>query len=548
LAGRNGGHDSALRLPAGLPWNKGPVPTLSKVVPRLARTLNILSQIDESKSVSETVSLSRRLLDSFFAWTPLATGWRSEDGLSFSLAGGGGFLLERQAVPEAALSDLLAPNKMKRPLRLDDGLRLLFKGVHAQTVTNFPIASCGVLLGFLSLFDCKLQDGDQLLIELITSRVASRLMLLKKEREQAVQVELSSRLMSLAGTLLRSESKEGLYRVILDSAAELLSACQGSVMLVDSDGASMQVVHAKGVGSEAARCQRVQLGVGIAGRVAESGSALLVYDLEQDPRTAMRNSSRFKSKSLISIPLKLNEKVLGVLNLSDKANLSAFCEADLKLLTSFSTLASLMIERAQIQEETCRLEQLSCTDPLTGTYNRRFLNARLEEEVNRSLRQGLEFTLLFVDLDLFKSYNDRFGHLAGDEALKTISEVIKGNLRDMDIVARFGGEEFCVLLPGTSCRLGKLVAERIRQGIERRMAQGREGGGPALLTASLGVACFPRDGESVAALLNASDTALYQAKASGRNKVVSAQPGFALLAADDRAGSLNAAPRLGGII
>jgi len=536
-----------MRVPAGLPWNKGHASTLSKVVPKLAKTLTTLSLIDEAQSVPETVLLSRELLDSSFARKPLATGWRSDDGGSFSLAGGGRLHLERQGVPVAALSDFLAPHNMKRIQKLDDGLRQLFNGVHAQTVTTFPIASCGVLLGFFCLFDCELQEGDLLLIELITSRVASRLMLLKKEQEQAVQVELSSRLMSLAGTLLRSESKEGLYRVILDSATELLSACQGSVMLLDGDGENMQVVHAKGVGSEIARYMRVQVGMGIAGRVAQSGTALLVHDLELDPRTAMRNRARFKSKSLISIPLKLNEKVFGVLNLSDKANLSAFGEADLKLLTSFSTLASLMIERAQIQEETCRLEELSCTDPLTGTYNRRFLNSRLEEEVNRSQRQGLEFTLLFIDLDLFKSYNDRFGHLAGDEALKVIAEVIKGNLRDMDIVARFGGEEFCVLLPGTCCRLGELVAERIRQGIERRTSP--EGGGAALLTASLGVACFPRDGSSAAALLDASDAALYQAKASGRNRVVTAQPGFGPAAAGNKAaGALNPAQSPGRII
>lgn len=512
-----------MRVLPSLPPEIALMPAPAEVVPRLARTVASLSLIDEVKTVAETIAISGALLGSLFDYPKLAIAWRSEEGKAFTIAQEYGDTEKVEVVPEEAVSELIRPRRVKRSVRFDEKMQRVFVGLEAATAAIFPIDSKRVPLGFIALFDCALQGGDLLLMELITTRVAAKLILLKKEQEHAKLSELSDHLMSLANTLLLSESKEDLYRAILEIAADLLKASQGSVMLIDRDGEQMHVVHTKGMHGEIAKYLRVQVGVGIAGKVAQSGTALLVKDVEKDLQVGLRNRPRFKSKSLISIPLKLNDKVLGVLNLSDKANLGLFSETDLNLLTSFATLASLMIERTVVMEEACRFEQLSLTDPLTGIYNRRFLNTRLEEEMHRSLRQGLELSVLFIDLDHFKCYNDRFGHLAGDVALKKTAEIIKATLRDMDIVARYGGEEFCVLLPGTSKSLAQLVAERIREGIARERFPVAKGGADGRLTASLGVASFPEDGGTLACLLHASDMALYQAKASGRNRLVAAQ-------------------------
>lgn len=495
------------------------LPVPDHLFPQLTKTVVSLSLIDEATTISETVSIVSDLLGSLFDSPSLAIGLRCDVMGTYSIAGGHGFSKKLEAIPEGAISLIIDPKKVKKSVRLDKQTRGVFGGIKADKIVTFPISSGGVLLGLVSFFDCKLRVGDLHLVELITIRLAAKLRLLKKDQEQEKLSELSKRLMSHANTLLLSQSKEDLYGVILEIAADLLSACQGSIMLIDKNGEDMHVVQTKGMNSEIARYLRMQVGRGIAGKVAKSGAPLLVDDVEKDPDLAMRNRPRFKSKSLISIPLKLNEKVLGVLNLSDKANLTRFNQADLKLLTSFSTLASLVIERWLVMEDACRFEQLSLIDPLTGIYNRRFLDARLEEELNRSLRQGLEFTVLFIDLDHFKKYNDQYGHLAGDAALRKTAEIIKASLRDMDIVARYGGEEFCVLLPGTSKRLSLHVAERILEGIgQERFPCG------ARLTASLGIASFPEDAGTLASLLHASDMALYLAKASGRNRLVAAQP------------------------
>jgi diguanylate cyclase (GGDEF)-like protein len=179
-----------------------------------------------------------------------------------------------------------------------------------------------------------------------------------------------------------------------------------------------------------------------------------------------------------------------------------------------------MTERTRAFERTSHLEELSVTDPLTGLYNRRLLEKRLDEEISRSRRQGQNFSLLMIDLDNFKNYNDLCGHPGGDQALKKTAALLQGSAREMDVVARFGGEEFCVLVAGTAKKESVFVAERIRRAIEnapfprqKELPQGR-------LTASIGVAAFPEDGESGADLLRAADLALYQAKNDGRNRIV----------------------------
>ena len=334
---------------------------------------------------------------------------------------------------------------------------------------------------------------------------------------------LWSRMTSFVNSLLLSDGKENLYTNILEIAADLLNACQGSIMLIDGNGEDIHVVHSKGRSAEFAGYLKLRVGTGISGIVAKTGTPLVVSDVEKDLRIAMQNRPHYETKSLISMPLKINEKIIGVLNLSDKMDLVSFSDEDLDLLTLFSILASLLIERTRAMEEAARFEQLSLTDPLTGLFNRRFLNNRMEEEINRSRHQGLEFTVMFIDMDHFKKYNDRFGHLAGDYALKRAAEIIKSAVRCMDVVARFGGEEFCVLLPWISKRAALIVAERIREEIESEVLHsGAELAGR--LTASLGISSFPEDGSTVTTLLHASDIAAYQAKECGRNRSIAAQP------------------------
>jgi diguanylate cyclase (GGDEF)-like protein len=157
---------------------------------------------------------------------------------------------------------------------------------------------------------------------------------------------------------------------------------------------------------------------------------------------------------------------------------------------------------------------------LTSLYNRRFLEDRLQEEFSRGQRQQQNFCIILADLDNFKLYNDICGHLAGDNALRKTADLLRRSARDMDVVTRYGGEEFCLILPGTGKHESILVGERIRRAIEAESFPGESHLPLGRLTISMGIATFPADGMTANALIHAADQALYQAKALGRNRLV----------------------------
>ncbi len=178
---------------------------------------------------------------------------------------------------------------------------------------------------------------------------------------------------------------------------------------------------------------------------------------------------------------------------------------------------------AELAAVNARLAQLAVTDGLTGCYNHRYLHERLALEVERSLRSRLPLSLLMIDVDHFKRYNDQHGHQAGDVALRRVAELLQADRRANDVVARYGGEEFAVLLPDTPKDAAQRVAESVRVRIAVEVmgeaevmdeAEGRQ------VTISIGVAASPDDAAAPGALLHAADTALYVAKHAGRNRVV----------------------------
>ncbi|MFH1531335.1 MAG: diguanylate cyclase [Pseudomonadota bacterium] len=169
-----------------------------------------------------------------------------------------------------------------------------------------------------------------------------------------------------------------------------------------------------------------------------------------------------------------------------------------------------------------RLEELATTDGLTGLFNHRHFKGLLEVEVSRSKRLDFPTSLVMLDVDHFKQYNDTHGHPAGDLVLRDLSELLRSRLRGTDVPCRYGGEEFAVILLDTGKQMAMAVAEEIRSRIEATPFEGQESQPGGSLTVSIGVATFPEDAEDQTALLRAADEALYAAKRGGRNQVVNA--------------------------
>jgi two-component system cell cycle response regulator len=176
----------------------------------------------------------------------------------------------------------------------------------------------------------------------------------------------------------------------------------------------------------------------------------------------------------------------------------------------------------RLREGRTELERLSVTDELTGLANRRRLMAELERELRRSGRHGRSFSILMLDVDRFKHFNDTYGHPAGDAVLKRLATTLRECVRDVDTVARYGGEEFMVILPETPAAEAARVAERIRASAETDRFT-PDGGSVALnVTVSIGYAWFPENAKTPEALIEAADQALYRSKESGRNRVTAA--------------------------
>ncbi|MFC2069322.1 diguanylate cyclase [Chloroflexota bacterium] len=210
-------------------------------------------------------------------------------------------------------------------------------------------------------------------------------------------------------------------------------------------------------------------------------------------------------------PIMSREKLLGIMALSEKYTGTPYTTEDMSLITAISNQASIIIENAKLYTHA---KERANFDELTGLCNHRFFHQRVDEEIARCSRFGEVFSLLLMDIDLFKSYNDTYGHLYGDKILKEVGERIKKSVRTVDIAFRYGGDEFSFMLPQTQFDTAVNVAERIRKDVE----YGIETRG-APLSCSIGLASWPTDGVMREELIQAADKALYQAKQSGRNKV-----------------------------
>ncbi len=311
--------------------------------------------------------------------------------------------------------------------------------------------------------------------------------------------------------------KDTLYDLILSKSSEIIGAERASLMIFDRTEKVFRIKASKGLEKGIAESVRVKSGQGISGRTAEKGVPLVVRDIGKELPWAT-SVRPYRTPSFISAPLKLYDRVIGVINLADKRDRSTFSPQDLFIILSISHYATIALERGAYYSMSARLKTISMTDPLTGLFNRRFFKNRLFEEAERVRRLRDRFTAFIIDVDDFKAFNDRWGHVAGDNALKLIAMAIKDAVRTVDVVVRYGGEEFAVILPHTSKNDSSIIAERIRADVEGLVLPD-EMNCPSP-TISIGIAEFPGDARNTDDLIYRADAAMYQAKRRGKNRVV----------------------------
>lgn len=309
---------------------------------------------------------------------------------------------------------------------------------------------------------------------------------------------------------------DALYEMIVNTASELTKAEKASLMLPEGD--SLLVKAVKGENKALTQGTKVNMEEGVAGRAFKEGKPVIANSPAMLRRLAIKPKKHYKTDSFVSMPLTFDGEGIGVLNIADKSTGGEFTPIDVHLLNYFASYASLALKVSSCHNLTEQLKALSITDPLTGLFNRRYLEERFTEEIRRSERYHLSCSLVLFDIDDFKLLNDTEGHLAGDTALKEVAKTAQQSARVHDVFCRFGGEEFAIIMPQTTREEAYLVAERIRNNVKSLPIEKWEKFPHDRITISLGVASFPSDGKTVHELVKSADTALYKAKSMGKDK------------------------------
>lgn len=319
--------------------------------------------------------------------------------------------------------------------------------------------------------------------------------------------ELQRALTRFGETLRSTHDLEQLLNVIVETSMDHLQARSGLLMLLTPNRDRLVVRVQRGL--ESADFE-LKVGEGMAGHVVEAGAPLRY----PDGNGMKRATQEPDFKTALMVPIFAEELSVGVLCIFDKENDADFSELDMTTLLSLADQAGVAIENVFLHE---RARTLSVVDTVVGTWNRRYFHQRLEQELERHARFERPFSLLLVDIDDFKIVNDTYGHQRGDAVLIELVGRVKGVIREIDVFARFGGEEFVLLLPETDAEGGVRTAERMLETVSSRPFEGR----PTLpITVSIGVASYPQHGLNQETLVKAADFAMYKAKREGKNRAV----------------------------
>ncbi len=353
---------------------------------------------------------------------------------------------------------------------------------------------------------------------------STKQLLEKKERERdKLNEELSiiqresKAIYQLNQAMTASIELSALFDRILQVLNDVL-ACDHIVLLAHNPGESvLEVVRATGLDVDALRKVRFTFNQGITGEAAQSQRTIYIKDIDKDNRNLSYHGQVVTRGSMISVPLIVKGRLVGVINLH-KRQVDAFSISEQKLIQAIANQTAITIDNAQLLEKS---RDLSNTDELTGLSNRRHFQEILKREVAQARRFSSIFSIVMCDIDGFKQHKNTLGNIHADALLRQVGQSLLKTTRGIDLVSRFGNDQFIVLLPKTDKKGGIATAEKLRRRIaEEDFSQHIDYDKPLKLTISLGVTEFPGDSKNIYELLNLADRALYAAKQDGCNCTV----------------------------
>ncbi|MBI3920835.1 MAG: sensor domain-containing diguanylate cyclase [Armatimonadetes bacterium] len=389
-----------------------------------------------------------------------------------------------------------------------------------EAMACVPLTDPKGVLGVLSidkpLTDCGSLGSDELAyLTFLADHAAVALKNARLHEDLHHRVAQLSTLYEVGSALTSVLNVDRLLGKIIEGVVQVTGAQICSLMLLESSGRYLRVRVAQGLSPTMIKKIAIPVGEGISGHVAKTGEPLLISDIERHPQFKRRSLKKYSSNSLLTVPLKIKGKTIGVLNVNNKQPTGVFTPDDQNLLSLFANQAAVMIENANLYQN---MERLATTDGLTGLFVHRYFQESLDDELRRAKRYQRPLSVLMMDIDHFKRLNDTYGHQAGDHVLREMAQILnRVGRQGHDIIARYGGEEFIIALVETPKRGALRAAERFRSAVEA--CQWVHKNKPIQVTVSVGVSNYPLDTDTRESLIRMADEALYLAKESGRNRV-----------------------------
>jgi diguanylate cyclase (GGDEF)-like protein len=375
-----------------------------------------------------------------------------------------------------------------------------------------PIIAGGSVIGVLNFESDRPKvfgPDDLRMASIISAQIGTTLqhaLSFEDAKVHLAELELLNQVAKAIGTI---EELDDLLNTIVGGIHAAYDVTSVGILLREADGDDLEVHAAAGRGNRDLGELKLALGKGITGVAGQEGQTLYVPDVTRDPRYVPADPL---IRSELAIPLIDDERVIGILNL-ESDRLDAFSEEDRHAMEIVGAQIALMLGKALLYDE---LQRMAITDGLTGLFNHRHFFMHLESEFKRSIRYSYPVSLIMVDIDFFKDFNDAHGHLKGDVALRMVGDLVTHAVRETDVVARYGGEEFAAILPLCHESTAVEVAERLRQTIEASDIVGD--GGEEPLTVSVGICTAPQHASTHEELVRRADDAMYASKREGRNR------------------------------
>jgi diguanylate cyclase (GGDEF)-like protein len=367
------------------------------------------------------------------------------------------------------------------------------------------------------------EEQEKLFVELQVAydkiRSHERQLQTGKEAIERANEELETRLAEIFFTheffkaLTSYSSVDDVCSLIVDGANGILGAEISAVYLFEREDWTLRLKASQGRPEDTFE-PIVSVSETILGAAFRDG-IVQQQDVEFGAEGASWAKDSSDVRSQAAVTLKSGDHIIGVMVIAS-STYREMTHAEMERLQVIGNQSSLSLQNALLHGE---LERLSVTDRLTELYNHGYFKQRLDEEVGRANRFSHRLSLIMLDIDDFKDFNDTYGHPRGDSVLKIVSDVIRRNLREIDVAARYGGEEFVIVLPETDAEGAAAVGERIRREVEESEFIGAEGVPPVTKTVSVGVATYPAHATGTLRLIEAADRAMYAAKREGKNRL-----------------------------